>query len=906
MGRIFTLVCAGFVAPATTACAQNNTISVDATQTVRIVDERMFGVNATLWDPQLSSDQTVSMLRAAGIRTIRMPGGSLSNEYHWRTNTTLANTWTWASGANHFAQLVANLGSHTFLSVNYGSGTPEEAAAWVAYYNASASLLGTSSDVTIGIDSNGFDWKTAGYWADVRASSPLAQNDGLNFLRLGRSAPLGVKYWEIGNENYGSWETDQQAVKYDPYTYAVRAKDYIAKMKAVDSTIKIGAVVIVGETAYSNNTLHPTTNPRTGAVVNGWTPVLLATMKAMGVVPDFVAYHRYDQAPASDQPNNPEGDAKLLQSAKTWPADAANLRQQLTDYLGATSVGVEIVVTENNSVYTNPGKQSTSLVNGLFLADSVGNLLQTEINALTWWALRNGPPNTNGVLTGNMSASLYGWRMYGDYGMLTVPFTGVTTSYYDAHPTYYAMKLLSNFARGGDAVVQATSTNTLLTAFAARRTDGSVSVIVINKDPTNTLTADIALANFTPATTAATFFYGKPQDDAARTGSGSTDIATNNMAIGGATFSASFPSYSLTVLSLPPVLAGKSAEAGAAITLSAANGASSANYQWQLNGANIAGATSSTFTLPDLQPAHAGLYTATASGDPAIVGLSISSKLVGAGQEVGSGIRHPNGNIFDQILANGAALSYKADAGEATRLSFVDPDGDIVQIEFSGAGTVTVVFDDPTAPAAPVKYNQPTVSYTKGRAGIVVTGADETTNLSVFTVGRSTAFDPTGAYNILLAPNSTTNNPANNGSPLFVGHAATVYDGHADIAFVAITSANGKFGGLRAANAVFSAAKGITGIYAPGVQFTGPVFVSDIDATGTATPALLLGSGSDVRITGGDLAQTNGHAVKVSGFVQLKMAAGSDSHGNLSAARANQAVLQQNGFDVTTRVVVNP
>ena len=34
--------------------------------------------------------------------------------------------------------------------------------------------------------------------------------------------------------------------------------------------------------------------------------------------------------------------------------------------LGAAAPNVELDCTENNSVYTNPGKQTTSLVNGLF------------------------------------------------------------------------------------------------------------------------------------------------------------------------------------------------------------------------------------------------------------------------------------------------------------------------------------------------------------------------------------------------------------------------------------------------------------------------------------------------------------------------------------------------------------
>ena len=33
---------------------------------------------------------------------------------------------------------------------------------------------------------------------------------------------------------------------------------------------------------------------------------------------------------------------------------------------------MKIMATEYNSVYSNPGKQSTSLVNGLFTAESLG------------------------------------------------------------------------------------------------------------------------------------------------------------------------------------------------------------------------------------------------------------------------------------------------------------------------------------------------------------------------------------------------------------------------------------------------------------------------------------------------------------------------------------------------------
>ncbi|MEO5958315.1 MAG: immunoglobulin domain-containing protein [Opitutaceae bacterium] len=342
-----------------------------------------------------------------------------------------------------------------------------------------------------------------------------------------------------------------------------------------------------------------------------------------------------------------------------------------------------------------------------------------------------------------------------------------------------------------------------------------------------------------------------------------------------------------------------------------ATGAPTPTFQWQRNGTNIVGATNATLTLANIQPADAGIYHVTAtnangsvSSQPAIVAPASTVKLVGTGQEFPN-IAHPNGNIFDQILIQAAAITITADSGQAVRISFIDLTNDIVQVEFSGAGALTLILDNPSGPAAPTNYNQPATAYMKGHPSIVISGANQTTNVGVFSVGRATAFDPTGAYNILAAP-SATNVAANNGSSLFAGQAATVYDGLADVALIAIASSNGQFGGIRSANASFFATKGLTGVYAPGVQFAGPMFISDLNATDTATPVLRIAGGPDTRITGGDLQQANGKAVQVSGLTQLKFTAGGDSHGNALAAKNNQAQLEQNGVNVTTQIVVNP
>ncbi len=534
--------------------AQTVNLTVDTTQAVRTVDERVFGLNAVLWDSQTASAETLALVQAAGIHSLRIPGGGMSDDYNWANHTQVSTANAWPEGFNYFVPLITSLNPQTFVTVNYGSGTPQEAAAWVAYANADAALQGSAADVNLGSDANGFDWRTAGYWSALRASSPLATDDGRNFLRLNRPAPFGLRYWEVGNECYGTWEYDLQSAQHDPVVYGTRFAQYFAAMKAVDPTIKIGAVATTStEGPYYNYPAEAVTDPADGKSYADWDHVMLGTIKAAGVMPDYLICHRYEQNAGQ------EDDATLLQLASDphtgWLIDVAMLRGPLNDCYGAAAAKVELCVTENNSVHNNPGKQMTSLVNGLYLADSLGSLLQTEFNSRLWWDLRDGGPPTdgNGHLLGNQSTSLYGWRLYGDYGLLSSPssLTG-ETGYYDAYPTYYVEKLLTNFVGGGDTVVHAATDNTLLAAYAAQRRDGSLSLLIINKSPTSAITGHISLAGFIPSATATVYSYGIPQDNAARTGSGSPDIATESLLNAAPAFPASFAPYSATVLSFQP------------------------------------------------------------------------------------------------------------------------------------------------------------------------------------------------------------------------------------------------------------------------------------------------------------------------------------------------------------------
>jgi alpha-L-arabinofuranosidase len=478
-------------------------LSVDASQTLRTADPRWFGVNTAVWDSYLDTSYTSNALSQAGVLSLRFPGGSSSDTYNWATGKTIiwspngtngvpVSTNSWASDFANFMHVATNLGAQAFITVNYGSGTSNEAAAWVLNANVT---------------------------------------NNCNF-----------KYWEVGNEVYGTWEQDTNNPPNDPYTYAVRFAGYQALMKAAYPSIKVGAVSTPGEDNYVNNENHPATNSTTLQVHYGWTPVMLATLKSLGVTPDFLIYHLYPEyTPVKTPAPDDDSDPLVLQVSSQVAGDATNLRYMISNYFGAGGSNIELVCTENNSDAGAEGRQITSLVNALYLADTVAQLMKTEFNAYTWWDLRNGAGTT-----GSFDPTLYGWRDEGDEGLIDGQ-----DSYY---PDYYAMSMMQYFVRPGDTVLNASSDYLLLSAYASRRADGSLCLLVINKDTNANYNAQISLANFVPFPSATIHSYGIPQDDATESNLSLSlqGIAVSNYPSASTLFTNSFPPLSLTLFTFAP------------------------------------------------------------------------------------------------------------------------------------------------------------------------------------------------------------------------------------------------------------------------------------------------------------------------------------------------------------------
>ena len=259
-------------------------VSVDVGQVVRAVNPQLLGVNTVWWDSNENTSQTEQMVEAAGLNLFRLPGGSSSDDFHFNAPPTYQGEGTIPS----MASFVASANGQAVVTLDYGSGSPQEAAAELAYLNG---LVGSTTPIGDGQEWNDstsswqtVNWQNAGYWASLRAAQPLHRlTMASTTLRLGRTVPFDFDDFEVGNEEYGSWEIDHHTAEHDPATYVAFAKQFQTYAASIDPSISIGIDAGVPTTR--------TTNPL---------PDVLQQSVTQGFTIGFISDHTYVQAPGSE------------------------------------------------------------------------------------------------------------------------------------------------------------------------------------------------------------------------------------------------------------------------------------------------------------------------------------------------------------------------------------------------------------------------------------------------------------------------------------------------------------------------------------------------------------------------------------------------------------------------------
>ncbi len=134
------------------------TTTVNATNVLASVSTNLLGVNTGYWDQSLLTSQTQQLVTAAGITLYRFPGGSDSDDFHFNQSTNLNNNS--AKTITQFAQLMESVNGTGIVTLDYGSGSPQEAAAELAYLQGS-----TTDNTSLG---TGIEWNdTTGQWVTV-------------------------------------------------------------------------------------------------------------------------------------------------------------------------------------------------------------------------------------------------------------------------------------------------------------------------------------------------------------------------------------------------------------------------------------------------------------------------------------------------------------------------------------------------------------------------------------------------------------------------------------------------------------------------------------------------------------------------------------------------------------------
>src|SRR6266568_1018929 len=447
VATIFTVAPAWGVTPAGATAA---TVSVDATTTLATVPGTAIGINGSTYDGALTDTAVPGLLSAVGTDLVRFPGGTASDSYNWKNNTDVLSGTQQAVNFDQYAALLSQTGAQGMITVNYGTGD------------------------------------TAGAMQSPAESGAQFAADWVRYSNVTKH--YGIKYWEIGNEVYGNgtyganWEPDQHCASGSnpancgPAVYAQNVKAYVAAMKAVDPSIVVG-VVLTAPGSWPDGVTS-------AGSPQAWNQTVLS---ALGNQIGFADIHWYPQNPSTVTPPGPT-DAGLLGDTSQIPTIVSSTRSLLTQYTGSSST--PIMVTETNSVSSNPGKQTVSIVNALYLDQDYLGWIGNGVANVDWWQIHNGI-----VTSGDNGSSLYGTATYGDYGVLsdatcgTGSSAGVCEPAADTpFPAYYGLKLLSQFVHPGDTLVSASSSQSLLQSYAVKGTDGTLRVLLVNDDPSNSYT----------------------------------------------------------------------------------------------------------------------------------------------------------------------------------------------------------------------------------------------------------------------------------------------------------------------------------------------------------------------------------------------------------------------------------
>jgi len=456
--RCASLLLCVFGLGASDARIRTATVDVDAGAILKPVARQLYGANVEwnnngnlIWDAATGANNglIVSRARELGVANLRFPGGTLADYYHWRDGIGPrvirpasphgidAGYSPQNFGLHEFMDLCRQTGAEALLQANVISGSAGEAAQWVEYCNAP-------------------------YHAERSAN--------------GSPQPFGVRFWEIGNEQYlQTWDGKGNPSFLTVDEYVNRLVTFATAMKNVDPTIKIGAV---GGKNFG----------RYAVVANDeWNRVLLE--RASSYI-DFVSLHNGYAPVVLDADAQTFWDvyAALLAFPKLVEDNLRTVNQQILDYAPAQAQKIQIAITEWGPLFhvlpEHPYvDHAKTLGSGVFTASMLRTFLLADRVAIAD-IFQLSQPLFLGIMNheGVVKPSYLALQMYSRYFGANLIMTEVVSASYDSPAV---------------GLVSAVSRVPYIEAVSSLSADGTkMYVIVINKHFHTAINVNVRLHHF--------------------------------------------------------------------------------------------------------------------------------------------------------------------------------------------------------------------------------------------------------------------------------------------------------------------------------------------------------------------------------------------------------------------------
>ncbi|HVS98391.1 MAG TPA: hypothetical protein VHE54_17985 [Puia sp.] len=420
-----------------------STLTIDPDSIVTRISPTEYGHNADTWmNKMVSQPVLMAHLKQLNPHIIRWPAGSGSDGYFW-------NSGPGTLPSDVPAQIVDSKGKK--VTPHWFYGRPRFAGASVDdYYDL---LAATGSDGLITVN--------YGYARYGTGPNPVATAAHLaaDWVRYDHGR---TRYWEIGNENYGSWELGYRidtTINRDGQPGMLTGRLYGEQFRVFADSMRSAA----RETGVA---IH------IGAVMHESPPVFFdppltkewnaGMLRAIGDYADFYVVHNYFT------PWNANTDAAdILHAALTVPTVTMDY---VLNCLHDNGGMVKPVVMDEWNMFAVGSKQQVSNVSGLFSVIVMGELLENRYGLTARWDLLNG------------------WAGGNDHGLFSSgDEPGVKR--YSPRPSFYYLDYFQRMC--GDRIVASrVNGDTSLRVYASTFSSGEVGTAIVN---TSTKAAAVAV-----------------------------------------------------------------------------------------------------------------------------------------------------------------------------------------------------------------------------------------------------------------------------------------------------------------------------------------------------------------------------------------------------------------------------